>query len=88
MIGRRLRHQLDTFLANLARTDLQSGYLRYWFKCKDAILALGLIFTELGSHSFRKGIDPSLANNPGGPAAINISYYNVLFNTIRLRKEV
>ena len=41
-------------------------------QCKDAILALGLIFTELGSHSFRKGIATSLANNPGGPAAINI----------------
>eukprot|EP00603_Paraphysomonas_imperforata_P004644 CAMPEP_0114439124 /NCGR_PEP_ID=MMETSP0103-20121206/15022_1 /TAXON_ID=37642 ORGANISM="Paraphysomonas imperforata, Strain PA2" /NCGR_SAMPLE_ID=MMETSP0103 /ASSEMBLY_ACC=CAM_ASM_000201 /LENGTH=694 /DNA_ID=CAMNT_0001609847 /DNA_START=28 /DNA_END=2109 /DNA_ORIENTATION=- len=40
--------------------------------CKDAILSLGLMIAELGSHSFRKGIATALANNPGGPEAINI----------------
>ena len=36
------------------------------------MLALGLIITELGSYSFREGFATLLANNPGGPAAINI----------------
>ena len=33
---------------------------------------MGLIISEIGSHSFRKGIASALANNPGGPTAINI----------------
>lgn len=40
--------------------------------CKDAILALGLYIAQLGSHSIRKGIATALANNPGGPEAVNI----------------
>lgn len=40
--------------------------------CVDAIVAMGLAFDELGSHSFRKGIATLLANCPGGPEAINI----------------
>ncbi len=38
----------------------------------DAIEALGLIISEIGSHSFRKGIASILANCPGGPGAISI----------------
>ena len=34
IIGRHLRHQLDTFLANLARKDLKSGNLRHWFNVR------------------------------------------------------
>ncbi len=37
-----------------------------------AIEALGLIISEIGSHSFRKGIASILANCPGGPGAISI----------------
>lgn len=39
---------------------------------KEEIMALGLLIEELGSHSFRKGIASALANNPGGPEAMNI----------------
>ena len=38
----------------------------------ELIVAMGLIISEIGSHSFRKGIASALANNPGGPTAINI----------------
>ncbi|ETV67915.1 hypothetical protein H257_15904 [Aphanomyces astaci] len=36
------------------------------------ILALGLSVSELGSHSFRKGVATELANCPGGPQAVSI----------------
>lgn len=40
--------------------------------CALVIVSMGLIVSEIGSHSFRKGIATSLANTPGGPTAINI----------------
>ena len=40
--------------------------------CASAIVSMGLIVSEIGSHSFRKGIATDLANCPGGPTAINI----------------
>ena len=41
-------------------------------KNKDTIVAMGLIISDIGTHSFRKGIATVLANQPGGPSAISI----------------
>ena len=38
----------------------------------DAIISLGIMIAEIGTHSFRKGVATALANCPGGPSAINI----------------
>lgn len=40
--------------------------------CSQELTALGIIIADIGSHSFRKGVATSLANDPGGPSAINI----------------
>ncbi|KAF0712005.1 hypothetical protein AaE_012159, partial [Aphanomyces astaci] len=40
--------------------------------CQEEILALGLSISEIGSHSFRKGVATELANCPGGPHAVSI----------------
>lgn len=38
----------------------------------EIILALGIIVTEIGTHSFRKGVATFLSGCPGGPSAIAI----------------
>jgi hypothetical protein len=40
--------------------------------CQEAIVAMGLILTDIGTHSFRKGVATALSSYPGGPSAISI----------------
>ena len=40
--------------------------------CHEAIVAMGLILSEIGTHSFRKGVATFLSSCPSGPTAISI----------------
>ncbi|KAF0696171.1 Aste57867_13060 [Aphanomyces stellatus] len=39
---------------------------------EDDIVSMGLAISEIGTHSFRKGVASSLSNCPGGPQAVSI----------------
>jgi hypothetical protein len=58
-------------------TDVIESRFSKWLrdvclKNSNELLSMGLVITEIGTHSFRKGISTFLQSIPGGPSAVSI----------------
>ncbi|KAF0737562.1 hypothetical protein Ae201684_006717 [Aphanomyces euteiches] len=55
-----------------AKEKFSAWVLRTCQQCENDIAALGISVTDVGTHSFRKGVSTALSSYPGGPQAVSV----------------